>query len=273
MLFYYLFGYIESLFLWSILTIGIIYCVFRIVSYRSRTVYATLIPAVFGLLYALMELLHEATYSGVFIYRIPSNVFFLLAVTLSALPGLVAYHRIIKQMGKLYGKWLVYFGFIYVFVIAIVGIIVTCLNATPSAPSKELNEFISRGNYVVIGILVFFNKLYGKKLQEKARITLIMYTFYYMISGVFSSIIHLDIDTPTFDFLVSFMFVFVDIPMILSFAISFFYGHLWTMDKILDDEGDEEDGSGVEYEDDEGDAEADADEESDLDATDTFLQV
>ncbi|KAG2214405.1 hypothetical protein INT47_000961 [Mucor saturninus] len=260
--------YIGPLILWSILSTGIVYGITKSALYRSPIVYAALLPAVFGLLTTIMN---TVVYSAHSLYtfvekQVAVNIFKCLYASLAALPGLIAYQRISRQKEKTSGRWAVYLGFIYVFIVTVAGIVFACINNYDVPKSDSLRQFITRGNYGVIGVFALLLKIYGKRLPEKAKITLLMYTLFYMISEIFYSVAY-DAHYFMFD---PISVALVQCPMFACVVVSVLYGHIWSMDKPLDDEKDESE-SELEFEDEDDDNENDNIEASDV--TDNFLQV
>ncbi|KAI7897241.1 uncharacterized protein EV154DRAFT_489422 [Mucor mucedo] len=226
--FYYWF--IGPVILWSLLTVGIVFCIIKSSVYRSNISYAALTITLFGLVYAIMNIVSSDHYY----YTVPVAIGFdSLRVSFESLPGLMAYLRMSKQIGYKTGRFLVYFGFLYMIPVVAMGVIVTFF-AVEEYRSPEIFGFVLRVHCGFITIFLLLLALYWKKLHGKVRITLLLYTLAYVISEIFYLVTTYKARRYFPADIVSIFLV--EFPVVLSLMISVLYGHLWTMKRPMQDE-------------------------------------
>lgn len=263
MLYIYDNWFLGPIILWSLLTIVIASCLIRNSKYRSLVVYTAIMPVIFELVWAILNLVLAQSFKKLYYSDITElmpivNAFNLLRPSFVPLPGLVACLRMSRQIGIKRAPWLAYLGFFYVVLLIIVNIIFVLVEND----LDRLAEFVIRGHCGFIGVFALYLAMFWKKLYGKAKITLIVYTSVYIISEIFFLVVDLNTFYTYAWIIVS--FVLVDFMSALSILITVLCGHLWTTDNFSSEVN-----SNGKFEVDDNDNDG----QVDFDATDSFLPV
>ncbi|KAI7897242.1 uncharacterized protein EV154DRAFT_489425 [Mucor mucedo] len=268
---------VVPLILWSLLTVGIVACIIKNAKYRTLIVYAALIPALYGLLSAITNIqdwinnMHHIT-----ILKDVKTGFENISTSLLPLPALLAYSRLSKQTGKKNSRWLVRVGFYYVSFLISLDISATFFADffSDGAVPDSLFSVIARGHGFFIVVFTLLLPIHWRKLNEKARNTLLWYTLAYLTSEITFLVINF-VQAISVNTYYGITYALIQLPRVLSLIIVTLYAHTWNMDGILLESNSD---SEFEFED-EADSDDDNDNSNDndnndqgnYDATDAFL--
>lgn len=229
-----IYSFIGPLVLWSLLTIGVGFCIIKSSIYRTLIGYAALITTLCGFVNAVLQSVAALHLELVIYIRPATNVFPIIYSTLAWIPGLLAMQRISKQKDSMVWICMANVGFFLAVVSIVCGSVLYIYTGSRNAlDNVEIYYPVNCGHCVFIIILGSYIKMDYSQLKrslvvytllltlsESVFLFLFVYYSYFVISRMNEFAVSL--------FLVNF-------PMIVAIIISALYGHLWTLDSLVDD--------------------------------------
>lgn len=213
-------------------------------STRGFIGYTSAIGAFAGMVYT--ALIVAMLFAGVMIAIPIFFVFFAICITFTFLPGLVAFGRIAKQKGSKVGKLIVGFGYLWAFIVVVIGLAlgitlgvklgasdVDFFYSNPYIQINNLYMFLIYSPWAFVAAYLILLGALSSSLARKSKITLIVYSVLNIFALlVFTICIHITDDRDLFvmvTVIYSILLALSDIPFAVALMVATYYGHLWNI--------------------------------------------
>lgn len=239
---FYPYWSIGPLVVYTLASIVVCFYIFKYKTSRTLVEYSALVGALAGFIYNTMIMASSVEAAGDnYLVTVNSSctLFYAIYLAFAFVPGLIAFGRISRHRSNKFGKYTVYFGYLWSATMVIVGLTITIITSR----SDELLEsegkmkhlvnlflFLYYANWGFIPIFLVLHGIYFNEIKGKARGTLIVYTSLILLSYIVNISItssnfanYTEFVTKTFAVLLT----LCDIPVAIVFIIAAIFGHLW----------------------------------------------
>lgn len=235
---------IAPFILFAITFIVICFYILKYAAARTLVGYSALVGVLAALINStvIMALIFKdmgQTFLTVLIVGTQYFLFQVIYIVSTFVPGLIAFRRISRHRSNAFGKYTVYFGFLWSATIIIVGLVLTITFAIEKAfigdafvHMLRLWGFLNYCSWGFVAIFLVLHGIYFEDLKGKSRSSFLAYTSLNIFS-ILALVVLLNIRYNGTDFIGWFATLYIlnlflcDVPVVIAFIIAVHFGHLW----------------------------------------------